>query len=252
MTAWPNPLHPRCTLPADCMNDFGMTLELLSPLVPGAFLPLACAGSLARAVTGVAGGATRFALTQHFALRRNAADVAAKEGSQVSGLAAASLVGPPPALSARSSLSLSSRRTAAATLLPAGDGRHPGGHGARHGANSGRRRLAARHLDRLLPANRAARVGQRARHASAAHRVAQRRAPGAPLGALPLHGSCPCATRGGLSIGRGSQPPTRLHAALHHLLAGTSADSRASGCAREPGSAAVSAPGSAPGAEWQP
>ena len=31
---------------------------------------------------GVAGGATRAALTQHFALRGNAADVSAKEGSQ--------------------------------------------------------------------------------------------------------------------------------------------------------------------------
>ena len=46
---------------------------------------LACLGSVARAVTGVAGGATRMALTQHFALRRNAADIAAKEGSQVRG-----------------------------------------------------------------------------------------------------------------------------------------------------------------------
>ena len=35
------------------------------------------------APAGVAGGATRAALTQHFAVRGNAADVAAKEGSQV-------------------------------------------------------------------------------------------------------------------------------------------------------------------------
>ncbi len=61
----------------------GMALELASPLLPGAFLLLACLGSIARAVTGVAGGATRMALTQHFARRRNAADIAAKEGSQV-------------------------------------------------------------------------------------------------------------------------------------------------------------------------
>lgn len=60
----------------------GMALELASPLLPGAFLLLACLGSVARAVTGVAGGATRMALTQHFARRRNAADIAAKEGSQ--------------------------------------------------------------------------------------------------------------------------------------------------------------------------
>lgn len=60
-----------------------MTIELASPLFPGAFLLLACLGSVARAVTGVAGGATRAALTQHFARQRNAADIAAKEGSQV-------------------------------------------------------------------------------------------------------------------------------------------------------------------------
>lgn len=34
-------------------------------------------------LAGVAGGATRAALTQHFALRGNAADVSAKEQSQV-------------------------------------------------------------------------------------------------------------------------------------------------------------------------
>lgn len=62
----------------------GLALELASPLLPRAFLLMACLGSVARAVTGVAGGATRMALTQHFALQRNAADIAAKEGSQVS------------------------------------------------------------------------------------------------------------------------------------------------------------------------
>lgn len=86
------------------MNDFGMTLELLSPLVPGAFLWLACIGSLARAVTGVAGGATRFALTQHFALRRNAADVAAKEGSQVKQARADAFIDTPPMQAAPAAL----------------------------------------------------------------------------------------------------------------------------------------------------
>lgn len=42
----------------------GLALELASPLLPGAFLLLACLGSICRAVTGVAGGATRMALTQ--------------------------------------------------------------------------------------------------------------------------------------------------------------------------------------------
>ena len=48
----------------------------------GWFLALACAGSVARSLCGCAAGATRAALTQHFARARNAADIAAKEGSQ--------------------------------------------------------------------------------------------------------------------------------------------------------------------------
>ena len=135
---------------ADLCNNFGMALELASPHAGrGLFLPLACAGATARALTGVAAGATRAvsvlqsrlggapigrdhrepgpffspasdgswpgsfffpavcgfvaltsialqkkegslpplvknlqALTSHFALAGNAADVAAKEGSQ--------------------------------------------------------------------------------------------------------------------------------------------------------------------------
>jgi hypothetical protein len=64
-----------------------MALELLAPTLGarygrGAFLATACAGSLARAVCGVAAGATRAALTRHFARAHNAADVAAKEASQ--------------------------------------------------------------------------------------------------------------------------------------------------------------------------
>ncbi|EFJ48602.1 hypothetical protein VOLCADRAFT_90737 [Volvox carteri f. nagariensis] len=68
---------------ADITNDLGMTVELASPLFPRVmFLPIACLGSVARSLTGVAGGATRAALTQHFARRGNAADVSAKEQSQ--------------------------------------------------------------------------------------------------------------------------------------------------------------------------
>lgn len=81
------------------MNNVGLALELASPSFPSAFIVLACLGSIARAITGVAGGvplafaalyiastrtaATRAAMTQHFARGRlNAADVAAKECSQ--------------------------------------------------------------------------------------------------------------------------------------------------------------------------
>ncbi|GJP46950.1 hypothetical protein CLOM_g6189 [Closterium sp. NIES-68] len=77
-------------LAADVINDVGMLLDLLSPLVPSAFLPLLCLGSISRAITGTASGATRAALTQHFAKRQNAADISAKEGSQET---AATMVG---------------------------------------------------------------------------------------------------------------------------------------------------------------
>jgi hypothetical protein len=67
-------------LAADLLNDVGMLMDLLSPLFPGAFVTILCIGSMARSVTGVASGATRAALTQHFASRKNAADVSAKSG----------------------------------------------------------------------------------------------------------------------------------------------------------------------------
>ena len=54
----PNEKAPHSDLPS------GLALELASPLLPSAFLLLACLGSICRAVTGVAGGATRMALTQ--------------------------------------------------------------------------------------------------------------------------------------------------------------------------------------------
>ncbi|OAY59374.1 protein root UVB sensitive 3 [Manihot esculenta] len=69
-------------LVADLMNDLGMLMDLVSPLFPSAFVFVVCLGSLSRSFTGVASGATRAALTQHFALENNAADISAKEGSQ--------------------------------------------------------------------------------------------------------------------------------------------------------------------------
>ncbi|KAL2667129.1 hypothetical protein AAZV13_01G051600 [Glycine max] len=69
-------------LVADLMNDLGMLMDLISPLFPSAFVFVVCLGSISRSFTGVASGATRAALTQHFALQDNAADISAKEGSQ--------------------------------------------------------------------------------------------------------------------------------------------------------------------------
>jgi len=68
---------------ADCANGVGYVLELLSPALPKAlFVPVVCAAALLRAFCGVAAGATRAALTTHFARAHNVADVSAKEGSQ--------------------------------------------------------------------------------------------------------------------------------------------------------------------------
>ncbi|CAA6667359.1 unnamed protein product [Spirodela intermedia] len=69
-------------LVADFMNDIGMLMDLISPLWPSALIAIVCLGSLSRSFTGVASGATRAALTQHFSLENNAADISAKEGSQ--------------------------------------------------------------------------------------------------------------------------------------------------------------------------
>ena len=72
-------------LTADVANNIGLVLNMATPAVPrSAFVPLLLLASLAHAITGVAGGATRAALTSHFACSDNAADVAAKEGAQES------------------------------------------------------------------------------------------------------------------------------------------------------------------------
>ncbi|CAK9145282.1 unnamed protein product [Ilex paraguariensis] len=57
----------------------GMLMDLVSPLFPSAFVFVVCLGSFSRSFTDVAGGATRAALTQHFALQNNAADISAKK-----------------------------------------------------------------------------------------------------------------------------------------------------------------------------
>jgi hypothetical protein len=76
---------------ADVLNDVALAVELLSPaLCPAAgdcnahwsYFAAVSAAETFRAVVGVAGGATRAALTQHFALRDNYGDLTAKDGSQ--------------------------------------------------------------------------------------------------------------------------------------------------------------------------
>ena len=73
----------RWRLAADVTNDIAFLLEIFSSHVPRVhFLPIVIVAGLFRSVTAVAGGATRASLTQHFATRKNTADVAAKDGSQ--------------------------------------------------------------------------------------------------------------------------------------------------------------------------
>jgi hypothetical protein len=51
---------------ADILNDLAFFIELLSPHLPRIFFaPLACVASLFRSIVGVAGGATRTAITRH-------------------------------------------------------------------------------------------------------------------------------------------------------------------------------------------
>ena len=76
---------------ADVTNDLAMMLEIFSACLPESlFMICVCLASILRAVCAVSGGSSRASLTQHFALRRNTADVSAKDGSQET---AASFVG---------------------------------------------------------------------------------------------------------------------------------------------------------------
>lgn len=69
-------------LVADVLNDISFFVDLTGPYFKAIIIPLMCISSLFRSLVGVAGGATRTALTQHQARRNNLADVAAKDGSQ--------------------------------------------------------------------------------------------------------------------------------------------------------------------------
>ncbi|KAH8249579.1 hypothetical protein KR032_010645 [Drosophila birchii] len=70
-------------LRADFLNDLAMGIEIyVLPKYPHLSTQILCGSTLLKAIVGVAGGATRAALTQHHALRGNLADVASKDSSQ--------------------------------------------------------------------------------------------------------------------------------------------------------------------------
>jgi hypothetical protein len=67
---------------ADALFNVGVLLELLTPLVPGLFLPLASLANVAKGIGGLAAGASKAALHQTLARRDNLGDVTAKLYSQ--------------------------------------------------------------------------------------------------------------------------------------------------------------------------
>ncbi|XP_063285198.1 RUS family member 1 isoform X2 [Pelobates fuscus] len=67
---------------ADLLNDIAIFMEILAPVFPLWFTLIVCAAGVFKCIVGVAGGATRAALTVHQARRDNMADVCAKDGSQ--------------------------------------------------------------------------------------------------------------------------------------------------------------------------
>ncbi|XP_061080051.1 RUS1 family protein C16orf58 homolog [Conger conger] len=69
-------------LVADILNDIAMFMEIVAPNFPACFTLIVCTAGIFKSIVGVAGGATRAALTMHQARRDNMADVSAKDGSQ--------------------------------------------------------------------------------------------------------------------------------------------------------------------------
>ncbi|XP_022249994.1 RUS1 family protein C16orf58-like isoform X2 [Limulus polyphemus] len=67
---------------ADVLNDAAIFLDLVSQYFHNYFTFIMCVSSVSKSVVGIAGGATRAALTQHQARRNNMADVSAKDNSQ--------------------------------------------------------------------------------------------------------------------------------------------------------------------------
>ena len=72
----------RWRLAAAVAQDAASLLEIATPLLPGAFLPLAAAANVGKNVAWLSASATRASLHSALALRGNLADVTAKAGSQ--------------------------------------------------------------------------------------------------------------------------------------------------------------------------
>lgn len=68
---------------ADVINDVGLTLDMVAPYVgTDRVLYVTSMGTICKVMCGIAAGATKGSITQHFCLRGNMADLNAKEGTQ--------------------------------------------------------------------------------------------------------------------------------------------------------------------------
>jgi len=68
---------------ADVINDVGLTLDMLAPYASkDRVLYVTSMGTICKVMCGIAAGATKGSITQHFCLRGNLADLNAKEGTQ--------------------------------------------------------------------------------------------------------------------------------------------------------------------------
>lgn len=68
---------------ADLINDVGLTLDMLAPYAErDCVLYVTGMGTICKVMCGIAAGATKGSITQHFCLRGNMADLNAKEGTQ--------------------------------------------------------------------------------------------------------------------------------------------------------------------------
>jgi hypothetical protein len=68
---------------ADFINNLGITLDMIAPLLGKNFLPVICVASVCKALCGIAAGATNSVIAEHWGSKNgNMADVQAKNGAQ--------------------------------------------------------------------------------------------------------------------------------------------------------------------------
>eukprot|EP00601_Ochromonadales_sp_CCMP2298_P032212 CAMPEP_0173342014 /NCGR_PEP_ID=MMETSP1144-20121109/9936_1 /TAXON_ID=483371 /ORGANISM="non described non described, Strain CCMP2298" /LENGTH=457 /DNA_ID=CAMNT_0014288489 /DNA_START=90 /DNA_END=1459 /DNA_ORIENTATION=+ len=77
---------------ADCLNNIGLTLDLLSADFPHYYTLLSSVSTICKACCGLIAGATKARISAHFALPGHLADVSAKESTQETAVALTGLL----------------------------------------------------------------------------------------------------------------------------------------------------------------